>query len=111
MLLNARAEGKALTLGGTSVATPFVTGAIALLWLEFSAATAAELQRVLTQANGFRRTTVVPPFQKNSRSSPGAENFVQFMVLTAWQGECNQNLLLGFGSVAWIWNAIFHFGS
>ena len=29
------AEGQPLTLGGTSVAVPFVTGAIALLWSEF----------------------------------------------------------------------------
>ena len=32
-------DGKPLTLGGTSVAAPFVTGAIALLWSEFPAAT------------------------------------------------------------------------
>ena len=29
------AEGEPLTLGGTSVAAPFVTGAIALLWSDF----------------------------------------------------------------------------
>jgi subtilisin family serine protease len=50
-----------LTLGGTSVATPFVTGAIALLWSEFPAATAAEVKLAVTQSNGVRRTTVVPP--------------------------------------------------
>ena len=33
------AEGQPLTLGGTSVAVPFVTGTIALLWSEFPAAT------------------------------------------------------------------------
>lgn len=54
-------EDKTLTLGGTSVATPFVTGAIALLWSEFPTATAAEVKLAVTQANGFRRTTVVPP--------------------------------------------------
>jgi subtilisin family serine protease len=54
-------EEKALTLGGTSVAAPFVTGAIALLWSEFPTATAAEIKLAVTQGNGVRRTTVVPP--------------------------------------------------
>jgi len=35
------AQGKPLTLSGTSAASPFVTGAIALLWSEFPTATAA----------------------------------------------------------------------
>ena len=55
------AVGKPLTLGGTSVATPFVTGAIALLWSAFSAATAAQVKFAVTQAYAPRRTTVVPP--------------------------------------------------
>ncbi|NJM44824.1 MAG: S8 family serine peptidase [Alkalinema sp. RU_4_3] len=54
-------EEKPLTLGGTSVAVPFVTGAIALLWSEFPTATAAEVKLAVTQGNGSRRTTVVPP--------------------------------------------------
>jgi subtilisin family serine protease len=54
-------EEKTVTLGGTSVATPFVTGAIALLWSEFPTATAAQVKLAVTQGNGFRRTTVVPP--------------------------------------------------
>lgn len=54
-------EETTLTLGGTSVATPFVTGAIALLWSEFPTATAAEVKLAVTQCNGFRRITVVPP--------------------------------------------------
>lgn len=54
-------QGEMLTLGGTSVATPFVTGAIALLWSEFPTATAAEIKLAVTQGNGSRRTTVVPP--------------------------------------------------
>jgi subtilisin family serine protease len=54
-------EEQPLTLGGTSVAVPFVTGAIALLWSEFPTATAAEVKLAVTQGNGSRRTTVVPP--------------------------------------------------
>ena len=54
-------EGKLLTLGGTSAAAPFVTGTIALLWSKFPAATAAEVNFVVTQAYGSRRTTIVPP--------------------------------------------------
>ena len=55
------AVGKPLTLGGTSVATPFVTGAIALLWSAFPTATAAQVKFAVTQAYASRRTTVVPP--------------------------------------------------
>ena len=55
------AEGKPLTLSGTSVAAPFVTGAIALLWSEFPTATTTEVKFAVTQAYGLRRTTVVPP--------------------------------------------------
>jgi subtilisin family serine protease len=54
-------QGKPLTLGGTSVAVPFVTGAIALLWSEFPTASAAEVRLAVTQAYASRRTTVVPP--------------------------------------------------
>src|SRR5262245_2549425 len=55
------ADGKALTLAGTSAAAPFVTGAIALLWSEFPTATAAEIRFAVTQAYAQRRTRVVPP--------------------------------------------------
>ena len=54
-------NGKPLTLGGTSAAAPFVTGAIALLWSEFPTATATEMKFVTTQAYIPRRRTVVPP--------------------------------------------------
>ncbi len=50
-----------LTLGGTSVAVPFVTGAIALLWSEFPAASAAQIKLAVTQAYQLRRASVVPP--------------------------------------------------
>jgi subtilisin family serine protease len=54
-------DDKPVTLGGTSVATPFVTGAIALLWSEFRKATAAQIKAAVTNAHGPRRTRVVPP--------------------------------------------------
>ena len=54
-------ESQPLTLGGTSVAVPFVTGAIALLWSEFPAATAAQIKLAITQASTPRRASVVPP--------------------------------------------------
>jgi subtilisin family serine protease len=54
-------EGKPLTLGGTSVATPFVTGAVALLWSVFPTATAAQVKFAITQAYATRRRTVAPP--------------------------------------------------
>jgi subtilisin family serine protease len=55
-------ESKPLTWGGTSVAAPFVTGTVALLWSVFPNATAAEVKSVVVgRAHGWRRTTVVPP--------------------------------------------------
>jgi subtilisin family serine protease len=53
--------GKTLTLGGTSVAAPFVTGTIALLWSAFPKATATEIKLAIAQAAGSRRRTVIPP--------------------------------------------------
>jgi subtilisin family serine protease len=55
------AEGKPLTFGGTSAAAPFVTGAVALLWSTFPAATAADVKVAVTHASASRRTAVVPP--------------------------------------------------
>jgi subtilisin family serine protease len=55
------AQGQPLTLGGTSVAAPFVTGAIALLWSEFPVATAAQIKLAVTRAATTRRASVVPP--------------------------------------------------
>jgi subtilisin family serine protease len=54
-------EGKSLTMGGTSVAAPFLTGAVALLWSQYPSATAAEIKLAVTQASAPRRTKVVPP--------------------------------------------------
>jgi subtilisin family serine protease len=55
------AEGEPVTLGGTSVAAPFVTGAIALLWSEFPGASAGQIKLAVTQGSMRRRASVVPP--------------------------------------------------
>jgi subtilisin family serine protease len=55
------AGGTPLTLSGTSVAAPFVTGSIALLWSSVPIATAAQVRFAVTQAYAPRRTSVVPP--------------------------------------------------
>jgi subtilisin family serine protease len=52
---------QALTLSGTSFATPFVTGAIALLWSAFPGATASEIKLAISATNQLRRTSVAPP--------------------------------------------------
>jgi len=55
-------EGEPLTLSGTSAATPFVTGAIALVWSQFPAASGAELRLAVMQHSHERaRTNVTPP--------------------------------------------------
>jgi subtilisin family serine protease len=53
-------SGETLTAGGTSAAAAFVTGAVALLWSEFPAATATLIKLSITQA-GSRRSSVIPP--------------------------------------------------
>jgi subtilisin family serine protease len=54
-------EGEPVILGGTSVAAPFVTGTIALLWSEFPTAKAIEVKSAVTQVYAGKRKTVVPP--------------------------------------------------
>jgi subtilisin family serine protease len=54
-------EAPPLTLGGTSAAAPFVTGAIALLWSEVPHASATAVHGAITYAAAPRRPTVVPP--------------------------------------------------
>jgi subtilisin family serine protease len=55
------AGGQPLTLGGTSVAVPFVTGTIALLWSEFPNAGAPQINVAVSQACTARRVSVMPP--------------------------------------------------
>jgi len=56
------ADGEPRTLGGTSVAAPFVTGTVALLWSMFPRASVAEVKHAVTMgAPERRRTTIVPP--------------------------------------------------
>jgi subtilisin family serine protease len=62
------AEGKPLTLSGTSIAVPFVTGTIALLWSEFPKATTAQIKLAISQRAEVRRTSVVPPLLDASRA-------------------------------------------
>jgi subtilisin family serine protease len=52
---------RVVTSGGTSVATPFVTGAIALLWSEIPGVSGAAMRLAVTQGYASRRTSVVPP--------------------------------------------------
>ena len=50
-----------VSAGGTSVAAPFVTGAIALAWSQFPDAAAGLVRLAVTLAHRARRRTVVPP--------------------------------------------------
>lgn len=55
------ADGKTRIFSGTSAATPFVTGVMALLWSIFPNASAAQIKRAVTQSSNQRPHTVVPP--------------------------------------------------
>jgi subtilisin family serine protease len=54
-------QGETLSFSGTSAAAPFVTGAIALLWSEFPAASSGQVKLALTQPGAHQRNSVVPP--------------------------------------------------
>jgi subtilisin family serine protease len=53
--------GQSLVFRGTSVAAPFVTGTIALLWSEFPEANAAAIRSAVTQSSSGQRRTINPP--------------------------------------------------
>jgi subtilisin family serine protease len=55
------ARGEPLVLSGSSVAAPFVTGVLALLWSMFPGASASELRHAATSASVSGRRTLVPP--------------------------------------------------
>jgi subtilisin family serine protease len=55
------ADGQSFTLGGTSVAAPFVTGAIALVWSQFPTATGAQIRSAFHEAHARGRSSVTPP--------------------------------------------------
>jgi subtilisin family serine protease len=54
-------EGQPLTLGGTSAAAPFVTGAIALIWSQFPSASETQIRSAFIHAHAQARTNVTPP--------------------------------------------------
>jgi subtilisin family serine protease len=60
-VISLAAKGKSAALSGTSVAAPFVTGAIALLWSEFPAATAGTVKTAIFSNAVPRRASIVPP--------------------------------------------------
>jgi len=60
-ILSLGTDGKPKRFDGTSAAAPFVTGAIALLWSEFSSAEAASIKMAVLQASGARRRSIAPP--------------------------------------------------
>jgi subtilisin family serine protease len=55
------AHGKATSFSGTSAATPFVTGAIALLWSQFPGATSNEMRVAMREGSKPQQATIVPP--------------------------------------------------
>jgi subtilisin family serine protease len=59
-IMSLGSEGGPLTLGGTSAAAPFVTGAIALVWSLFPSASAATLRLAIAGAHAGVRANVTP---------------------------------------------------
>lgn len=53
--------GGTMISAGTSVAAPFVTGTVALLWSLFPDAAVEEIRRAVTRSSFSRRGSIVPP--------------------------------------------------
>ncbi|MDH6147402.1 MULTISPECIES: S8 family serine peptidase [Paraburkholderia] len=54
-------QGNVVTSSGTSVAAPFVTGAVALIWSQFPSAHAQQIRVAIAQAHTHPRRSIVPP--------------------------------------------------
>jgi subtilisin family serine protease len=54
-------NGTAANFGGTSAATPFVTGTIALLWSQLPSATPTEMRFAIREGSKPQQVTIVPP--------------------------------------------------
>ena len=59
-ILSTASGGGYQRMSGTSVAVPFVTGTLALLWSQFPHLSAAQLRRTILQSPGSRRS-IKPP--------------------------------------------------
>ena len=73
------AEGRPIALGGTSVAVPFVTGTVALLWSEFPTASAEQIKLAIAEAITSRRASLVPPLLNASAA-------YDILLTTAYRG-------------------------
>jgi len=83
-VIGVASAGNGLPVVGTSVAAPFVTGAIGLLWSEFPEATAVAVRRAVLEAVTPRRLSVAPPllnawesYMFLHREHEGGERFEQ----------------------------------
>lgn len=56
-----KAGGGVTTLGGTSAATPFVTGTVALLWSAYPGIDSSLVKWALIQGSGGHRKAIMPP--------------------------------------------------